>query len=166
MKYFANYKLIIICFLALCIGSCESKQEAEQKGTINQAENESSFKLTLKKHLDAVSNKDLEALKTTMSPQGEMELIQPGAEIVYSVDGFLKFHQEWFNVPNWTFETKIVSTDIGDKIGVATTEIVYREPERNGKPYFNRMSVSYTLEKIDNHWYIIKDHASTIEKTK
>ncbi len=46
---------------------------------------------------------------------------------------------------------------------MAVTEIVYREPEREGKPYFNRMIVSYDLEKIDGKWYIIKDHASSIE---
>jgi len=48
---------------------------------------------------------------------------------------------------------------------MAITEIVYREPERNGEPYFNRMIVSYVLEKIDGHWCIIKDHASSVEKS-
>ena len=52
---------------------------------------------------------------------------------------------------------------MGDKMGMAVTEIVYRETEREGKPYFNRMIVSYDLEKIDGKWYIIKDHASSIE---
>lgn len=27
------------------------------------------------------------------------------------------------------------------------------------------MIVSYGLEKINNNWYIIKDHATTVEKT-
>ncbi len=49
---------------------------------------------------------------------------------------------------------------------MATTEFLYKELERNGKPYFNKMIVSYTLEKTDGNWYIIKDHASSIEKTK
>lgn len=118
-------------------------------------------------HLDAVKAKDASALKATMSPKGNMELIQPSMEILYSVDGFMKFHQEWFDLQNdWTVETNILSTDVGDRIGVATTEFLYKEPERNGKPYFNRLIVSYTLEKIDGEWYIIKDHASSVEKTE
>ncbi|WP_378187559.1 hypothetical protein ACE939_04345 [Aquimarina sp. W85] len=76
-----------------------------------------------------------------------MKLIQPICETVYSVDGFKKFHEEWFKVPNWTVRTKIQSTNIGIRIGAATTEFLCQEPERNGKPYFNRLTVSYTLEK-------------------
>ena len=78
----------------------------------------------------------------------------------------MKFHQDWFALPDWTVETIILSTDVGDNMGVATTEFMYREPERNGKPYFNRLIVSYTLHKIDGQWHVIKDHASSIEKTK
>lgn len=63
-------------------------------------------------------------------------------------------------------ETKIVNVKVGDKIGMAVTEAMYREPNRNGSPYFNHMMVSYDLEKIDDKWYVIKDHASSIEKTK
>ena len=117
------------------------------------------------KHLNAIKTKDLNTLKSTMSPKGNMELIQPSSEILYSVDGFMKFHKDWFEIPNWTVNTKILSMNIGDKVGVATTEFLYKEPERNGKPYFNRLIVSYTLEKINSKWYIIKDHASSIEKT-
>ena len=39
------------------------------------------------------------------------------------------------------------------------------EPERDGKPYFNRMHISYTLEKQNGQWYVIKDHASSVEKS-
>lgn len=117
----------------------------------------------MQKHLDAVTNRDIETLKSTMSPEGEMQLILPGSEIIYSVDGFMDYHEEWFSDSTWTFETKILNTRMGDKMGMAVTEIVYRETEREGKPYFNRMIVSYDLEKIDGKWYIIKDHASSIE---
>jgi len=120
----------------------------------------------MQEHLNAVSNKDLTTLKSTLSPEGEMQLILPNTEIMYSVEKFMEYHQAWFQDTTWTFETKILSSEIGEKIGIAITEIVYREPERNGKPYFNRMIVSYALKKIDDQWYIIKDHASSIEKTK
>lgn len=166
MKQTIFYKLIVVSMVLLVISSCEQEQKNIQKNEVSQIQNEKIFKSVLKKHLNAVTNKKLTTLKSTMSPLGNMELIQPNAEIVYSVDGFIKFHQEWFNIPDWTFKTKILSTSIGEMIGVATTEILYQESERNGKPYFNRMIVTYTLEKTNGNWYIIKDHASSIEKTK
>jgi len=127
----------------------------------NVIENKKGFTKTLEKHLSAVSNKDLVALKSTMSPEGKMQLILPGTEIINSVDSFMTFHDEWFQDTTWTFETKILNTEIGDKMGIG----IYREPERNGEPYFNKMIVSYGLEKIGEKWYIIKDHASSIEKS-
>jgi len=36
---------------------------------------------------------------------------------------------------------------------------------RDGVPYFNRMIVSYDLENLDGAWYVIKDHASSVEKS-
>jgi ketosteroid isomerase-like protein len=131
-----------------------------------ELENEAAVRTVLTKHLNAVSHKDLNTLKSTLSPNENMELIQPGIEIIYTVDGFMKFHEDFFEVPNWTFKTKILSIQAGDKIAAATTEILYEEPERNGQPYFNRLIVTYTLKKIKGKWCVIKDHASSIEKTK
>ncbi|WP_291870996.1 nuclear transport factor 2 family protein [Maribacter sp.] len=166
MKKHISYKLIFLGLLMIGFSSCDIKQKESEKNEISKIENEELFKSLILRHLNAVRNRDSNTLKSTMSPKGNMELIQPSSEIVYSVDGFMKFHQEWFEVPNWTINTKILSTNIGDRFGVATTEFLYEEPERNGKPYFNRLIVTYALEKIDNNWYIIKDHASSIEKTK
>jgi hypothetical protein len=166
MKNIPNYTLLVVSFLFLLTISCEEKSTVIQDPEISKEQNEALFHTVLEKHLKAVSDKDYTTLKSTMSPKGTMELIQPSSEIVYTADGFMKFHQEWFDVSNWTVNTKVLSTDIGDKIGVATTEFLYQEPERNGKPYFNRLIVSYTLQKIDNNWYFIKDHASSVEKTE
>jgi len=160
------YKLMFISLLIAGFCSCNTKLGNPESKEISQVQNEELFKSVLQKHLTAVANKDYKTLESTMSPDGKMELIQPSSETVYGVKGFMDFHQEWFDLPNWTIKTKVLSTDVGDKIGVATTEFYYEEPERNGKPYFNRLVVSYTLEKVNNEWFIIKDHASSIEKTK
>jgi hypothetical protein len=126
---------------------------------------ESTFLVLMQKHLDAVSQKNLTALAATMSPSGKMQLILPNQEIVYTANKFLEFHEEWFKDTTWTFETKILNSEVDARIGMATTEIIYREPDRNGKPYFNRMIVTYLLENIRGQWYVISDHASSIEKS-
>ena len=166
MKKLTLSKWVLVMVLIFAFTSCDTVEKEVSSTAISRKQNEADFNTTLQKHLEAVMSKDLVALKATMSPKGNMELIQPSSEIVFGVDGFMKFHQDWFALPDWTVETIILSTDVGDNMGVATTEFMYREPERNGKPYFNRLIVSYTLHKMDGQWYVIKDHASSIEKTK
>lgn len=156
--------LCMIVFISFL--SCKEEKNNTENTKISQQQNEQEFVTVLRKHLDAVEQKDLKTLKSTMSPNGNMELIQPSMEVINGVDGFMKFHQDFFKHPNWSIKFTITSKNVGERIGVATTETVYQEPERNGKPYSSRMTVTYTLEKINNEWYIIKDHASFIEKTK
>ncbi len=155
-------KILIIVLLFILIGACsQNKKEVME---VNKKQNVEEFTSVILKHFSAVENKDLEALKLTMSPKGNMELIQPGIEIINSVDGFLEFHKNLFSIPNWTIKFKLISKNVGTRIGVVTSEVIYKEPERNSKPYSNRLVVTYTLEKTENVWYIIKDHASSIEK--
>ncbi|WP_208107690.1 hypothetical protein, partial [Tenacibaculum caenipelagi] len=97
---------------------------------------------------------------------GRMELILPNTKITYTVDEFVNLHAEWFKDSTCTMKTKILNIEPGKYIGTATTEAIYREPNRNGKPYLNHMIVSYVLEKgSDNIWYVIKDHASSLKKS-
>lgn len=162
MKNYLN-QLIVLSFICSLISCKENNVSNDNKYQIEQ--NEINFIETMQTHLNSVSNRDLSTLKSTMHPSGKMQLILPGTEIINGVDGFMEYHKNWFDEINWTFETKILNTGIGDRFGMAITEVVYREPERNGKPYFNRMIVSYDLEKVNGNWYIIKDHASSIEKS-
>lgn len=162
MKSLLQNTLILVMLSTII--SCKNDTQAISEN--DKEADKTEFVATMQKHLDAVSNKDLATLKSTLSPKGNMQLILPSSEITHTVEDFMLYHKEWFAVENgWTFETKILNTDVGETMGMAVTEIVYREPERDGKPYFNRMVVSYDLKKIDGKWYIIKDQASSIEKS-
>lgn len=160
--------LLLLIVAASCNNGTSNKMEVENNESTTEMksqENEKEFVSVMQKHLDAVTNRDLVALKETMAPNAQMQLILPKTEIIDGVAGFMEYHKEWFADPDWTFETKILNTEIGQDVGMAITEIVYREPNRKPDPYFNRMIVSYDLKKIDGKWYIIKDHASSIEKS-
>lgn len=164
LRFYLHIYLVSI-LLILMLSSCSIHINQPQKSSPHDDDSQS-FMSTLKKHLNAVSNKDLKTLASTLPPNGNMQLILPQAEIITSVEGFLDYHREWFALDNgWTFETKILNSTIDKTLGMAIVEIVYREPLRNGKPYFNRMIVSYDLEKTDGQWYVIKDHASSVEKS-
>jgi len=162
-----TYKYLLLIYTVSCIllGCTANNTSAVNATKVNSEENEKAFRATMQKHLNSVSEKDIASLKSTMDPSGKMQLILPGTEIQTTVDSFIDFHDEWFQDTTWTFETKILNTEVGEKVGFAITEIVYSEPDRNGEPYFNRMIVSYGLEKINGQWYVIMDHASSVEKS-
>jgi len=133
--------------------------------SVNETENSKQFTEVLQNHLTAVSEKNIEKLIATLPPDSNFLFILPNSSPTKSSKDFIEFHAEWFKDTSWTFETKIIATNIEEKMGIALVEVMYKEPERNGRPYFNKMSVSYALKKIDEKWYVIKDHASSIDKT-
>ncbi len=157
-------QIIIAVLIFLMITSCSEKSNKKLNDSTKE-KSEGTFHQTLNMHLSAIIDKDLPALKSTLSPDGKMMLIMQGTEIINSVDGFLNFHETWFQDSLWSMETKTLRTEVGEWVGFAVTESIYREPERNGKPYFNRMITSYVLEKQNDIWYVVNDHASSIEKS-
>lgn len=162
MKKITSFVLISLFFLSACNNTPKTNTQKE----ISHETNEQQFNDVLKKHLNAVVNKDLETLKSTLSPKGNMQLILPKTETTNTVQDFVEYHKEWFAIDvEWTFETKIQNTKVGKNLGMAVVEVIYREPLRDGKPYFHRMVVSYDLEKMDGQWYFIKDHASSLERS-
>ena len=159
-----TFSLLLFLFFYSCENTKEFTPAESEKIKMTRKTN---MEKKMKQHLDAVSNRDLTTLKSTMHPDGKMQLILPGAEIFDGVDAFMNYHKEWFadSTSQWTFETKILNSNVGENLGMAITEVKYSEPERNGKPYWNRMIVSYVLENVEGTWYVIKDHASSIKKS-
>lgn len=159
--------MVIILLITTLNFSCTRDRE-EATSEIDKIEHGRKMNVEhkMKKHLDAVTNQDLETLKNTLHPGGKMQLILPGMEIINGVDEFMDFHSTWFSsATEWSFETKILNSEVGKKYAMVITELTYREPIRDGKAYFNRQIVSYVLENVKGQWYIIKDHCSSIEKS-
>ncbi len=152
--------------MSLVVMSCRH-EEHEHRETVETMgpPDTTGFMAVLQKHLNAVSNKDLATLATTFAPNGEMYLMLDQTETMTTANEFLTMHEAWFKDTTWTFETEVFHTDVGSDMGIALVNAMYREPDRNGQPYFNRMVVSYALKNIDGQWYVIKDHATSVEKT-
>ncbi|MFC3192977.1 YybH family protein [Marinicella sediminis] len=149
-------KQTIVMILLLLISACHRGQKTAPTHPAI---------IVMQQHLQAVSERNLEVLKLTLAPTGQMQLILPQSEIIGGTDAFLAYHKNWFAIPDWTFETHILNTLVKRDMAMAVVEVIYREPERDGKPYVNRMIVSYVLQRVEGQWYVIKDHASSIEKS-
>lgn len=157
----------LLIYLASLIFACQSPTppNIELEPSYNATADTKHFTERLEKHLKAVSDQDLATLKSTLSPEGDMILILPQSPMRTKVEEFMSFHEEWFQDTTWSFEPKILHTDVHPEMGIAIVESLYSEPERNGKPYYNKMLISYALRKMDGEWYIVKDHACSIEKS-
>lgn len=154
---------LVVVFSVFFLTNCSTSSlisDSERK------KNETAFLTVMNTHLKAISTKDIALLGTTLPSNEEMYLLLDGMEMTTQSDEFLKLQKDWFDSGEWTFETKIVRSDVGIEIGYAIVESLYKEPNRNGKPYFNRMLISYDLKKIEGKWYVVKDQATSIEKTK
>ncbi|NQV29817.1 MAG: nuclear transport factor 2 family protein [Candidatus Marinimicrobia bacterium] len=154
-------RFIFLSLFIFLIGSCSSDQSESDKSV----QNYNQFVATLESHLAAISEKSFESLLITLPTDNEFFLILPGSDTRTQKSEFIKYHEDWFHDTTWTFDSKITHTEIGDEIGIAIVDIIYKEPSRDGKPYFNHMIVSYALKKYDSQWRVFLDHASSIEKT-
>lgn len=165
-----NYFFFLMLTISLVTTSCDIEQQdtnLEQQNTSNAVEqpDKEGFTALLEKHLRSVSERDLSTLEGTLSPKGDMLFILPQSPLRTKSSEFMDYHRAWFQDTTWSFETKILETNVEQDMGIAVVEAVYSEPERDGKPYFNRMHVSYALRKMDGNWYVVKDHASSVEKS-
>lgn len=145
--------------------ACQPVADTAQEQTVAEEKDEK-FRMVLEKHLEAVSNKDFDQLKETVPESGALAWILPNGASFMKAEEFLENHQEWFQDSSWTMTTRIVQADWGLDYGTAIIEADLREPERNGKPYFHRMYITYGLKKTNGDWKVVLDHASTIEKSE
>lgn len=155
---------IFLALISVLMFSC-THQNGNKKASSSQSDSETSFTTAMRKHLDAVENRDVAALQSTMAPTGTLYFLLDKRPLSTTSTSFMDFHREWFKDSTWTINFKILHTAIDDNLGVAITESMYKEPNRDGKPYYHKMHVSYTQQKIDGQWYVIMDQASSIEKS-
>lgn len=171
MGNFSFYTLLLLTTSSIVLSSC--KQEVESAVATASAEeikaqrkaDHKLFHATLRKHTKAIADRDIETLKTLMSPEGVMHLIRPNTEVVYSTDNYIKYHESWFQDPNWSIKFTITDSEVGEELGMAITEVMYSVPERDGKPYWNKMTISFVMKKIDGAWYVISDHSGSVKKS-
>ena len=153
--------------IALVLCACRpGPGDVPPAGASPPAEDSSAARAVLERHLGAVASGDLSTLRETLSPELGMTLLLPGAEPSVSVDGFVAFHEAWFaDTSAWTWTPRVDAFAAGADFALATVEATYREPERDGVPYANRMQITYALRKSGGDWYVVRDHASSTEKS-
>ena len=147
--------ILLVSFMYSCTPSPKKVQD------------ESKARAKLDKLLTSLEKKDVVGLKEVMSNSDNMELIFTSGDITSSTAEFIEFHEKWFQDSSWTMRHEIVNFKYHGNFATATVKAFYKEPDREGSPYFHNMMVSYVLKELENgEWSIIKDQATTFDKAK
>jgi ketosteroid isomerase-like protein len=122
------------------------------------------FKTALAAHLDAVSSRNLDGLKSTLTHSEALDLYLPNGKMLSSKSEFIEFHQNWFRETGWTMHFEPVSSAVTRELAIATVRTRY-EDTVDGKPYWseNWLTLVFKLEK--GEWRLIHDQNTRIRSS-
>lgn len=111
-----------------------------------------SFEATLQSHLDAVTNRDLDAYIGTITTGGDLTIIFPGGEIIRTRDEAIAFHTEWFAAPGWTMTFEVDRIVESHHMAVASLRATYTD---GAGPRVNWLTLVF--EEQDGEWRLVFD---------
>lgn len=150
-----NTRFLLLGML-LCV-ACN--QEQKTKTPIKKA----SFQETLEIHLNAVSNRNLEALEPTVAE--DVSLIFPQGEKLDSKKEFMEFHETWFQHDNWEWKGEVLKAESTDSLGYGLVQYTYTEKDSVGNAVYS--SNAYLLLVFRNSaeaWQLVHDQNTKIQK--
>jgi len=147
------WSVFITLFLVACVKQVEPTKKTR------------SFQATLEKHLDAIKNSRLDELGPTVSDH--VNMISPDGSKIDSKGAFMEFHRNWFNLHNWKWEGKILTTDSTDSMGYGL--IQYRFTQRDSVGNIRFQDNEYLVlifKKNADGWQLVLDQNTRIQNSK
>lgn len=112
---------LVALLLLILIVSC-SKQ--------NSKSSHPDYDATLKIHLDAIQEHNLQAMLSTV--HDSVTLIFPNGQRLKSKKEFANFHQGWFNDSTWTLSPAIIKTVKSDSVSYSLIQYQYNDIDSMG----------------------------------
>ncbi len=95
------------------------------------------FRETLKAHLDAILNRDLDGLLANL-PEDEVVLVMADGTLVRSVGEFAEAHRGWFASKTWTTDFEEVEEFESENLAVVTLLLDYQDLPEAAEPIRQR----------------------------
>jgi uncharacterized protein (TIGR02246 family) len=115
------------------------------------------FRETLRRHLQAIQERDLGALADTVAPDG-LVLIMADGRLARGTREFLEAHRGWFATQGWTLQAREVHVLESPALAVAVLELDYREPPAT----HSRSYLTLVFEKRGDRWLMVQDQNTPI----
>lgn len=114
---------------------------------------------TIQTHLDAIQNRDLDALLETVTTAERLTLIFPDGTLTETRAEYVAFHEEWFADPAWTMTFEPVRTV--ESPGLATV-LVRTTYEDDGPSSRRHAFLALTFADAGDGWRLVLDQNTRI----
>jgi ketosteroid isomerase-like protein len=116
--------------------------------------------LAIKKHFDAINNRDLNAFKSHITKTDTLYTIVQNGYALNTPDETIAIHEEWFKDPDWIWEGSVVHKVVGVDMAMVLIKYEYRARAED-KPFSTWLTYVFKLE--DYEWRIIHDHNTALD---
>ena len=116
-----------------------------------------SFRETLARHLQAIQERDLEALADTVA-DGALILISAEGKLARSSREFLDAHRGWFAMSGWQLFVTPVEITEGADLGVAVLHLLYCENEIRQQSH-----LTLVFARRDGKWLMVLDQNTPLK---
>jgi hypothetical protein len=122
------------------------------------------FEEALNNHLEMVKRRNLPGFTKTVIQDERLILILPNGTLIEGFEAVKQFHAEWFSDPDWTLESRLIKTIIGQDLGTALLEVEYKDLDMDGEPYFLKYYLNLTFLFENEQWLLVFDQNTMLPK--
>lgn len=118
------------------------------------------FDEALRRHLDAIANRDIEAFESHLTRRDVLYTIVQNGHAFTTPEKTVAIHEEWFRDPDWTWEGSVVHSVVGEDVAMALVKYDYRAtPE--AEPFSTWLVYVFQVE--DGEWRIVHDQNTALD---
>jgi len=117
----------------------------------------SAFIETVEKHIQAIKDRDLESLLSTITNGEMLTLVFPNGTTLYTRQEYVDFHRAWFADTGWNMEIEMLSPLVRGDYGVALTRTTYTDEAGS-----RQAMLSLHFVREDGEWRLVFDQNTRI----
>jgi ketosteroid isomerase-like protein len=119
-----------------------------------------SFSETVSKHIDAIQNRKLSELLSTVDDR--VILILPDGSLMKSKKEYEQLHIDWFADKGWKMEMTIMEKEENNELGHVLVK--YKYTEEGNPPAVRYTYLSMIFKKKSGNWLLVHDQNTRITK--
>ncbi len=124
------------------------------------------FDATLKVHLQAIQDRDLEALMATVAEQPAPNLILPGGQLLQGKAAFRDLHVQWFADPDWRMHVSEVSRTASADMASVLLRYTLRDRPEPGQGNPRSAFLFLAFQRIEGDWLLVHDQNTRIPEAE
>ena len=120
---------------------------------------------SLRRHLDAIAARDLDALAATVAAD-DVVVVTADGEVYRGRDAFLDRHRAWFAHTSWTLDADVLHVREAEPLAMVLLALRYRD-QRPGEAAIDERSVlSLVFRRDGERWLMVADQNTPIRSQR